>query len=77
MHVLTLRTVISVPSRSVIVCELPLLEIVVGFTRVEVQSVALKPRLQAHVMGHKFCYEVLRLDKDRKGNMIKNTLASN
>lgn len=60
MHVLTLIKVISVSSQSGVVCELPLLEGVAGFTRVEAECVTLWPRLQAHVVGHKLCYEVLR-----------------
>lgn len=56
-------------------CELPLLETVAGFTQAEVQSFSLSPRLQAHVMGHVFCNEVLRLDKDKTGKYKRTNLA--
>lgn len=54
---------ISVSSLSMVVCELPLLEGIAGFTWVEAKRVTLRPRLQAHVVGNKLCYEVLRLHK--------------
>lgn len=45
--------------------ELPLLEGVAGLTRAEAQGLSLRPRLQAHVIGHVLCHEVLRLDRDK------------
>lgn len=51
---------VSVSSLSVVVCKLPLLEGVSGFTWVEVKSVTLRPRLQAHVVGNNLSYEVIR-----------------
>lgn len=50
----------SVSSLGVVVCELPLLEGVVGVTGVEAKCVALSSRLHAHVVGHELRYEVLR-----------------
>lgn len=61
---------VSVSSLSVVVCKLPLLEGVSGFTWVEVKSVTLRPRLQAHVVGNNLSYEVIRLHKDKTGHMI-------
>lgn len=53
-------------------CELPLLESVAGLTRAEAQRLGLRPRLQAHVIGHVLRHEVLRLDRDKnKGNENK------
>lgn len=60
----------QVSSQSVVVCELPLLEGIAGFTGVQAKSVALRPRLQAHVVGHKLCYKVLRLCKNKTGSVI-------
>lgn len=53
-------------------CELPLLQSVAGLTRAEAQRLGLRPRLQAHVIGHVLRHEVLRLDRDKnKGNEKK------
>lgn len=57
---------VSVSSQSVVVCELPLLKGVSAFTWIQVQGVPLRPRLQAHVAGHKLWHEVLRLHKEKK-----------
>lgn len=48
-------------------CELPLLQPVALFTRLEEKRLVLRVRLQAHVMGHEFRYKVLRLE-DKAGN---------
>lgn len=50
-------------------CELPLLESVAGLTRAEAQRLGLRPRLQAHVIGHILRHEVLRLDRDKTREM--------
>lgn len=75
VHALT-HKLILVSSLSVVVCELPLLEGVAGFTWVEAKSVPLRTRLQAHVVGHKLRYEVLPLCRHRTGNIMKERLHS-
>lgn len=57
-------------SLSVVVCELPLLEGVAGFAWVKVKGLTLRIRLQAHVVGNKLSYEVLRLHQDKTGHII-------
>lgn len=61
-HSLGLRRArhMSVSSLSVVFCELPLLEGVSAFTRIQVKSVPFRPRLQAHALGRILCYEVVR-----------------
>lgn len=53
-----------------VVCELPFLEGVAGYTWVETKSVTLRFRLQAHVVRNKLCYEVLRLNETKTGKII-------
>lgn len=56
-------------------CELPLLENVVGFTRAETSGDTARFCLQAHMVAAELCNEVLRLDThththNRKQNLL-------
>lgn len=59
-------------SLGTVVCELPLLEGVGGFAVIKAQSVAMRPRLQAHVFGEKVCDEVLRLHREKQETRLMN-----